>query len=121
MPMISKAAVLHGIPVTIYVKTETAKDEAGAPVYTETAETVENVLVHPATEQEITDTLNLTGRKAVYNLAIPKEDTHDWTNVRVSFFGQDFRTIGAAVQGIDGLVPLEWNKKVRCEVINGKG
>lgn len=121
MPMISKAAVLHGIPVTIYVKTETTKDEAGGPVYSETAETVENVLVHPATEQEITDTLNLTGRKAVYNLAIPKEDTHDWTNVRVSFFGQDFRTIGAAVQGIDGLVPLEWNKKVRCEVINGKG
>ena len=124
MPMISKAAVLRGIPVKLYVKTKTGEDPAGGPIYTETEVQVDNVLVHPSTEQaiqDIPDTLNLTGRKARYDLAIPKEDTHDWTNVRVSFFGQDFRTVGSPVQGIDDLVPLDWNKKVRCEVINGEG
>lgn len=118
MPMISNAAILKGITVTLYVKTQTGTDPFGNPEYTEVPTSVANVLVHPASEQEITDTLNLTGRKAVYTLAIPKDDAHDWTNVRVAFFGQKFRTIGMAIQGIDDLVPLEWNKKVRCEIIN---
>lgn len=118
MPMINAAAILHGITVTLFERTQSDTDPFGSPVYSETAVDVENVLVHPASEQEITDTLNLTGKKAVYTLAIPKGDTHDWNNVRVSFFGQDFRTIGMPIQGIDDLIPLDWNKKVRCELIN---
>lgn len=119
--MYSKAAVLKGITITLYEKTQTGADPFGNPVYTEDAVPVDNVLVSPASEQEIADTLNLTGRKAIYTLAIPKGDTHDWTNVRVSFFGDTFRTIGMPVQGIDDMIPMEWNKKVRCEVINGEG
>lgn len=116
----NSAAILHGITVTLYEKTQTGTDPFGNPIYSETETTVDNVLVAPASEQEITDTLNLTGRKAIYTLGIPKGDTHDWINVRVSFFGQNFRTIGMPIQGIDDLVPLEWNKKVRCEVYDGK-
>lgn len=118
--LVNKAAVLHGITVTLHERTQTGEDPFGRPIYSETDVLVDNVLVHPASEQEITDTLNLTGRKAVYTLGIPKSDTHDWNNVRVSFFGQDFQTIGMPIQGIDDMVPLEWNKKVRCEVINGE-
>ena len=81
---------------------------------------VENVLVAPSTEQEILDTLELTGRRAVYTLGIPKGDNHVWTDRKVSFFGQDFRVIGAPVEGIEAMIPLEWNRKVRCEAIDDK-
>lgn len=108
--------VIKGITVTLYTQAETGRDDFNKPIVTETAEQIENVLVYPASETEILDTINLTGRKAVYNMAIPKGDTHDWTNKHVSFFGKDFRTIGEPTEGIEELIPLSWNKKVRCEI-----
>ena len=68
-------------------------------------------------DQEIIDVLNLTGRKLNYVLGIPKGDGHDWTNRKVAFFGKEFQTIGEPTEGLEGLTPLEWNRKVRCERI----
>lgn len=119
--LVSESSFLKGIAITLYEKTQVITDPFGAPIYDETAVQVDNVLVTPSSEQEIIDTLNLTGRKAIYTLGIPKGDTHDWNNVNVSFFGKTFRTIGMPVEGIDSMIPLEWNKKVRCEVVNGEG
>lgn len=113
-------AIIKGITVTLYDKTETGRDSFNRPQYSESEIEVKNVLVMPSTEDEITDTLNLTGRKAVYTMGIPKGDTHNWTDKKVGFFGQTFRTIGSPIEGIEAMIPLEWNKKVRCEVINGE-
>ena len=33
----------------------------------------------------------------------------------VEFWGQKFRTYGDVVQGIENLIPLCWNKKVKVE------
>lgn len=119
MGTINKAAWLKGITVTLYAKEQTGTDDFNRPIYTETAVNVENVLVGQPNEQEILETLELTGRRAVYTIGLPKGDTHDWTDKKVRFFGQDFRTIGAPVEGIEAMIPLEWNKKVRCERIDG--
>lgn len=116
----NSAAVLHGITIKLYEKTQTDTDPFGNPVYSEHETDVDNVIVAPATEQEVIDTMNLTGRKIVYTMGIPKGDTHDWTNVRVSFFGRNFRTVGEPVRGIEAMIPLNWHKKVRCEAINGE-
>lgn len=107
--------MIKGIPVTLYTVTVTGYDAFNAPIYTETAVTVDNVLVAPVSDQEIVDTLNLTGKKAIYQLGIPKGDAHDWENRRVSFFGEDFRVIGHPTEGIDDMIPLFWNKKVKVE------
>lgn len=62
------------------------------------------------------DTYNLSGRKAVYQLAIPKGDTHDWSaGKRVSFLGEDWRIIDIPTEGIEYMIPLSWNKKVQVE------
>lgn len=114
------AMLLKGITVQLLIKEQTGVDEFNAPIYTETAVDVENVLVAPLSDQEITDTLNLTGRRAVYQLAIPKTDTHDWENQRVRFFGAVWQVIGKPVRGIDHLIPLDWNMKVKVESIGGK-
>ena len=107
--------MLNGITITLYTKTQTGTDEFNAPTYTETPITVHNVLVgEPATEDIVND-LQLYGRRLAYTLALPKCDAHDWHNVTVEFFGQKFRTYGDVVQGIDGLIPLCWNKKVKVE------
>lgn len=108
-------APIHGITVKLHELTVDSYNGFNEPVYVQTVTEVENVIVAPASEQEILDTINLTGRKAVYTLGIPKGDTHAWANTIVEFFGRQWRTIGEPTMGIDDMIPLSWNKKVRCE------
>lgn len=90
-------------------------DDFGVPVMSETVVPVENVLVCPASDTEVLETVNLYGKKAIYTLCIPKGDTHDWENTFVTFFGEQWRTIGKPLEYIDDLIPLDWNMKVRVE------
>ncbi len=107
---------MNGITVTLYDRTQTGTDALNAPIYTEEAVSVQNVLVAPMSTEEVLQTYTLTGRKAVYQMGIPKGDTHDWTaGKKVSFFGEDWRIIGLPEEGIEYLIPLGWNKKVRVE------
>ena len=108
-------SMLKGITVTLYTKTQTGKDAFNRPVYTEQAIQVNNVLVAPASTSETLDTVNLTGKKAVYTLGIPKGDNHDWKDKKVEFFGETFKTFGEPLKGIDDMIPLEWNTKIQVE------
>ena len=108
-------SIIKGITVTLYTVTQTGTDAFNRPILTETPVQVENVLVSPLSGEEITDTLNLTGRRAVYQMALPKGDAHDWENRRVSFFGESFRVIGKPTEGIEANIPLDWNRKVKVE------
>lgn len=107
---------MRGISVTLYNKIPTDEvDEFGRPMYEEVPETVENVLVGEPAGSDVPTDDNLTGKHVAYTLAIPKGDNHVWTDRRVSFFGEMFKVIGTPTQGIDHLIPLAWNKKVRVE------
>lgn len=107
--------MIKGMPVKLYERVLSGTDEFDHPVYTETPVIVENVLVAPASTTEILDTLNLTGKKAVYNIAIPKVDSHTWQDCRVDFFGQSWRVIGLPQKGIDENIPGAWNQKWMVE------
>lgn len=104
---------IHGIPIELAVKTQTDTDSYNRPVYDITWVTVDNVLIGQPTTEEITDELNLSGKRLDYLLGIPKGDTHDWEDTQVRFFGQTYETIGAPTQGIESMIPLSWNKKVK--------
>lgn len=106
---------MRGITVTLYERTQTGTDPFGALVYEESPVLVENVLVAPVSAEELLDIVNLYGKKAIYQLGIPKGDTHDWQDRRVDFFGQSWRTFGIPTEGIEDLIPLDWNKKVMVE------
>jgi len=110
--------MLKGRTVTLYERTEGTKDAFNRPSYTETAVTVENVLIAPVSSEDMISELNLTGKRAVYQLGIPKGDAHDWANARVNFFGEDWRVIGYPTEGQDELIPLSWNRKVTVERYN---
>lgn len=108
-------SIIKGITVTLYTRTLTGYDEFNNPVYTDKAEDVDNVLVYPTEDKDIVDALQLYGKKAVYEICIPKGDTHTWEDCRVDFFGQSFRVFGMGKEYIDENVPLEWNKKYKVE------
>lgn len=107
---------LHGITVTLYNKVETGVDGFNRPVYEDVPEQVENVLVGSPTAQEIIDTLNVTGKKAVYVLGIPKGDTHVWTDRKVEFNGEVYHTFSRPTTGIQDLIPLDWGQNVMVEI-----
>ncbi|HER5315481.1 TPA: hypothetical protein VK231_001072 [Streptococcus pyogenes] len=108
-------AKLKGITVTLVDKTISGKDPFGNPVTVDFDIKIENVLVAPTTTEDITNQLSLTGKKVEYVLAIPKGDEHDWENKEVRFFGKKWRTVGIPLEGIEELIPLDWNKKVMVE------
>lgn len=103
---------IKGITVALTVKTLSGTDEFNRPTYSESTVNVDNVLVAPVSSQEIINDLDLNGAKEVYQLAIPKGDTHDWHDTKVSFFSQSYKTVGLPIQGIESMIPLKWNKKV---------
>lgn len=106
---------MQGIDIIRYNKTQTGLDGFGAPIYSETAEVVHNVLIgEPATEDIVND-LQLYGKHLAYTLALPKGDNRDWDNVTVEFFGQKFRTYGGVTEGIEAMIPGRWNRKVKVE------
>ena len=108
---------LKGITVNIITKEKIDEDPFGAPIFSSSLieDYVDDVLVAPASGTEIVEKQNLYGKKAVYNLAIPKGDTHIWEGAEVEFFGQKWKVIGKPTEGIESMIPLRWNKKVTVE------
>lgn len=106
---------LKGITVTLIEKVESEKDPFGSPLFTEKEIEVENVLVSPTSTDDVINQLSLTGKKVAYTLAIPKGDAHNWVNTQVKFFGETWQTVGYPIEGIEELIPLDWNKKVMVE------
>ena len=106
---------MRGVTITLYNKVQTGVDAFNRPVYEDVATTVDNVLIGEPTTEDVINELNLTGKHLAYTLAIPKGDTHEWNDRKVEFFGEVFRTYGKPTQGIEHLIPLSWNKKVKVE------
>ncbi len=108
-------AKIKGITITLIDKIEIKKDPMGNPVYRDLEIEVDNVLVSPTSTEDITSNLEIEGKKAVYTLAIPKGNANVWENKEVHFFGQRWKVFGKTTQGIEHLIPLDWNKKVMVE------
>lgn len=107
--------MIRGITILLYEKRQTGTDALHAPIYEETPVEVPNVLVGEPSAEDIVNEMQLYGKRIAYTLAIPKGDTHDWNDVTVEFFGQKWRTYGGVTQGIEAMIPLTWNKKVKVE------
>lgn len=114
---------MKGITVTLTKKTVSGTDPFGQPTYTETFENVNDVLVGEPSTDDINNALTLYGKRVSYTLAIPKGDTHTWTDTTVVLpapFGGKYHTIGYPTAGIEANIPLRWNKKVHLERIESE-
>lgn len=111
--------MIRGITVTLYETTATGSDPFGAPTVTEQAVEVDDVLVGEPTTEEMLASTQLYGKEIKYMLGIPKGDTHDWKDKKVSWtdaYGETHvcRTYGFPITGIEENIPTKWHKKVRC-------
>lgn len=115
-------ARLQGISVLLYERVQTGVDPFGTPIYEENPVKVENVLVGEPSTDDITTSTQLYGKTIQYMLAIPKGDTHDWVDKKVSWtdaYGivHNVKTFGFPITGIEANLPpqIPWHMKVRCE------
>ena len=113
---------MRGMSVTLYARTQTGTDDFGAPVYSESAVSVDNVLVGEPTTDDVTASTDIYGKRIAFMLGIPKGDTHDWKDRRVEWtdaYGVTHRcrTFGFPITGVEALIPGPWHMKVRCEEI----
>lgn len=106
---------MKGTTVQLVVKTQSGTDAFGAPVYTEELVSVADVLVGSPTSDDVTNTLNLYGKKIEYVLGIPKGDTHNWIDAEVVIRGERFRTVGYPTTGEQENIPLRWGQNVKVE------
>ena len=111
------ASLIKGTTIILYERVQTGTDAFNSPVYTETPVKVQNVLICSVdgTNTDIVGDTQLNGKRAVYELCIPKDDTHVWEDRTVEFFGKKWRTFGFPKQWIPENLPLCWNQKVSVE------
>lgn len=108
--------MIHGITVRLYNTQELERDGFNNPKEELAVwEDVKNVLVYPSTPDDIVDSTNLYGKRAMYTLGIPKGDEHLWTDQIVYFFGEYWKIYSFPIKGIDANIPLSWNDKYYCE------
>ena len=107
---------LHGITVTLITR-EARLDDYNHPTWIEHREDVNNVLVGEPVQAELTSSIDTKQARAAYTLGIPKGDAHNWEDAIVEFWGRRWRQYGRIIQGIDDLVPLDWNKKITVEEV----
>ena len=108
-------AMIKGITVTLISREKIGLDPFGKNIYQEKEIEVENVLVAPSSTDDLVTTTDLTGKKSVYTLAIPKGDNNNWEDGIVVFFNRKWHVIGTPLEGIEENIPLDWNKKVMVE------
>ena len=109
-------AYIKGMTIKIIPQVEAGVDEFNAPIYADGDPIeVDNVLVAPVGAQENLDVTNLYGKKAQYQIAIPKGDEHTWTDAIVEFFGYRWHVFSLPQKGIDALIPLQWNDRYYVE------
>jgi hypothetical protein len=106
---------MKGTTIQLVVNTQSGTDPFGASIYTEELVDVPDVLVGSPTTDDITDSLNLYGKKIEYMLGIPKGDTHNWTDAEVIIWGNRYRTFGYPITGEQANIPLRWGQNVRVE------
>lgn len=106
---------IKGVPVVLYEKQVVGTDDFGADICEEIPVTIENVLIAPVMSDDATSRVDLNSDKCSYKLAIPKGDDHQWRNNLVEFFGSKFRVVGKPTQGMEEMIPLNWNKQVEVE------
>lgn len=107
--------ILKGIEIILVDKVENGVDEFNHPIFVDKEIAVKNVLVAPVKTEDVLNIVNLTGKKAEYQLGIPKDDKNTWENREVVFFDRKWRTIGIPQEGIESMIPLSWNRKIMVE------
>lgn len=112
--------MIHGITIQLAVATSTSTNEFNEAIKTVEYVSVDDVLVGQPDSEGVYSSVELTGKKTAYMLAIPKGDSHEWKDTTVILpapFAGIYKAVGEPVAGIEKNIPLRWNKKIMVEKI----
>lgn len=101
--------------VQLSVKTQSGLDPFGAPIETEELIDVPGCLVGQPSSDDITQTMEMYGKRIAFVIGVPKGDENTWTDTDVIIWGERFHTIGYPETGIQDNIPLNWGKNVKVE------
>lgn len=111
--------LIKGVTVTLIVREDGGVDDFNAPVFVDSEVTVDNVLIQPATNEDVVSDNDLYGKHLAFILHIPKGDTHEWRDTFVKLpepWNVTVRTYGDCMIYDPNLTPLQWNKQVKVEI-----
>lgn len=109
---------MKGTTIQLLEKVQTGVNPVNEPIIVEHWIEVAGVLVGQPTTDDVTNTLQLYGKRVEYVLGIPKGDTHNWVNTEIILpapFTGRFRTIGYPITGEPENIPLGWGQNVKVE------
>lgn len=103
--------MIKGEQVTVYRPSATLTDAFGAPVKTWTAETVENVVRHPAEAKDYTESNRPEGTIIGWVLHFPKTYTASLRECRVEVEGELYDIEGDPQAYMLANTPTPWNRR----------
>ncbi len=107
--------MIKGTTIQLVVETVIDHDPFGAEIVETTIEDVDDVLVGQPSTDDITNSIQMYGKRVEYVLGIPKGDTHNWTDAVVIIWGQKYRAFGFPMTGIQENIPLRWGQNIKVE------
>lgn len=108
-----------GEPVTIRRKITIGTDDFGAELVDYQGETIDNVIIAPATSSDLSDDLRPNGVKIMYTVHIPREYTESLKDTEFLIGGQWLRSVGDPQPYRDYVFKMPWNRGVSVGVTNG--
>lgn len=112
-------SLIKGVTVTLYESTVVGVDAFNAPVISETAVNVDNVLITPAAPEDVTSEYELYGKHIAFTLHISKGDNHNWLDAKVVLpapWSKTVKTYGDyQIWDAQNIPHTKWNKNIKVE------
>lgn len=110
---------MNGTTVTVLRDVENGTDEFGSPVATVMTEQVDNVLIAPVSDKDLSGSIRPDGIEVALVLHFPKTYTTSLRGTRIKLDGQTYAVIGDPVGYMPENTPGPWNRPVQVERIEG--
>lgn len=114
---------MMGEVVILKYRDETKSDPFGQPEYREYEDVINNVLVSPATEDDI-ESNRPEGIEVIYTLSIPKvyayeNDIEKFRKAKIEVRGRDYVVVGQPSYFDEVNCPTEWCMSVKVARVDG--
>ena len=111
--------MIRGTDVAVIRRTVDSRDDMGEPVFSESRETVGNVLVAPSSTDEMDETNRMFGITCDLTLHFPKSYTASLEGCAVDVGGTLYRVLGDPQPYMVGNTPTPWNRAAKVARADG--
>lgn len=111
--------MIAGTTVTVKRREQIGVDGFNSPIYAETFEDVENVLIQPSVRNDFKDTNRQDGDRIRYQLHFPKTYDKNLRNTEINVRGSYYKVVGNPDHYMLENCPTDWWMPVEVESIEG--